>query len=100
MVYLYQQELTCEEIFLRLIRQFSKQEIERLLTTEMQKYIHLNQQYRPSVLRLAYALAKLYEQDEAKAEQLYQQFDHLCKHYHMVGEIAGERELVEYIKQL
>lgn len=100
MVYLYQQELTCEEIFLRLIRQFSKQEIERLLTTEMQKYIHLNQQYRPSVLRLAYALAKLYEQDEAKAEQLYQQFDHLCKHYHMVGEIEGERALVEYIKQL
>lgn len=54
MVYLYQQELTCEEIFLRLIRQTPKQDIARLLTTDMQKYIRLNQSYRPSALRLAY----------------------------------------------
>lgn len=100
MVYLYQQELTCEEIFLRLIRQTPKQDIARLLTADMQKYICLNQPYRPSALRLAYTLARLYEQDEAKAEQLYQQFSRLCNRYHLLGEIEGEKELVEYIKQL
>lgn len=100
MVYLYQQELTCEEIFLRLIRQTPKQDIARLLTTDMQKYIRLNQQYRPSALRLAYTLARLYEQDGAKAEQLYQQFTRLCNRYHLVGEIEGEKALVEYVKQL
>lgn len=100
MVYLYQQELTCEEIFLRLIRQTPKQDIARLLTTDMQKYIRLNQSYRPSALRLAYTLAKLYEQDEAKAEQLYQQFSRLCTRYHLLGEIEGEKALIEYVKQL
>lgn len=100
MVYLYQQELTCEEIFLRLIRRAPGQEIARLLTGDMQKYIRLNQQYRPSALRLAYALARLYEQDEAKAEQLYQQFARLCSRYHLLGEIEGEKALIEYVKQL
>ena len=83
-----------------LIRQTPKQDIARLLTTDMQKYIRLNQSYRPSALRLAYTLAKLYEQDEAKAEQLYQQFSRLCTRYHLLGEIEGEKALIEYVKQL
>lgn len=47
-----------------------------------------------------YALARLYESDEEKAEKIFADFRKVCENYFIPGEVVLERELVEFAKSI
>ena len=97
---LYRNEMSLEKIFLTLIVPYEKADIEHLLDKPLLKYLKQQSAFRPSALRVQYALARLYESDDTKAEELYQQFQKACHTYYLQGEVKNEKRLIEYVRQL
>ncbi len=97
---IYRNELAFEQIYLTLIEPHEAADIDRLLTEPVQRHIRQQVSFRPTALRVRYALARLHESDEAKAEKLHEKFQKVCRSYYIQGEVTIERRLVEYIRQL
>ena len=97
---IYRNEILLEKIFLTLIVPYKKADIEYLLEKPLLKYLKQQSAFRPSALRVQYALARLYELNSAKAERIYQQFQKVCRTYYLQGEVNSEKKLVEYVQQL
>ena len=53
----------------------------------------------PSVIRTEYALAVLYEKDDAKAQKALEQFEKCSKTHPYPTDIESERELLELISK-
>lgn len=100
MVQIFRNEFAVEHIFLTLIGPHSHTDIERMLTPSVKRYIEHQSAFRPSVVRVKYALARLYMNDEAEAERIYYHFDEVCRGYHVVGESEIEKVLMEYLRNL
>lgn len=96
----YQQEISLEEVYLNLVAPVSGVSVERYLTESLGKYMDQQASFRPSALRVKYAIAHLKDHDEAQAEKYYQQFLRACDRYHVVGEVVTEKKLVEYARQM
>ena len=96
---LYRKEMTFEKIYLRLIEPHEQHDIAFLLTKEMKDYIEQQAKFRPVAIRVQYALARLYEKDEEKAEKIYLHFLQFCDNYYIKGEAKIEKDLVEYVRQ-
>lgn len=98
-VQIYRNEFTLERIFLTLTSPHRKSEIEHLLTPSVRKYIKSQGVFRPSVVRVQYALAKLHYHNENEAARIYEHFENVCRHYYIAGESEIERTLVEYVRR-
>ena len=90
---LYRFELMCESIFLELIGERRLDRVERLYTPELERYIRMTDSY-PHRQRLHYAMAMLYEYDEAAATKALERFKKACQTYPNDGEISSEWELI------
>lgn len=92
---IYRLEYGMENIFLNLVSEGFRGEVKTQLNNETRKYIEGAASFRPSALRVRYALALLYEKDEEKAGKLYSEFIKLCSKYYLPGEALSEKDLVD-----
>lgn len=92
---IHKAELRCALLFHELTNECRSDEIEKLYTAELQKYIKATAS-NLSKKRLMYAYNLLCLKDERKAEMSLADFEKACNHTPFKGEIAGEKELVDY----
>ena len=95
----YQNELSMEAVYLTLMAPHQPSDIDCLLTPFFVKYLRMQAAFRPTALRVQYALALLHEHDEAKANECYGRFQKVCRHYYIRGDVEIERRLVEEVRQ-
>ncbi len=93
MVGLHRSILVCERIYVELIHQNRREVVEEKLTKNLQSFMKTMKD-TPSILRTQYAIALLYEGDQAKAETIKAQFEKRAKTYPYPHEIAPERDLM------
>lgn len=98
MVTIYRNELTLERIYLTLIRPHYPEDINRLLDKSISKYLQVQSVFRPSALRVQYALAMIHEADSCKAEKIYKKFQHVSRKYYIQGEAKYEQQLVDFVR--
>jgi hypothetical protein len=72
------------------------EEIERLYTAKLKKYIK-NSKTHLSKHRLMYAYEKLFTEDAEKAAKALKAFNKTCLAYPFAGDIECERELIGII---
>jgi len=93
---IHKNELRCNLLFIEIIGERRQEEIDRLYTKELQKYIKANP-YHLSKRRLEYAYAKLVICDEAKTSRALNVLNKTFLTYPYKGELELERELVDII---
>lgn len=98
MITIYRNELTLERIYLTLIRPHYPDDINRLLDKSISKYLQVQSVFRPSALRVQYALAAIHEADSSKAENIYEKFQRVSRKYYLQGEIKYEQQLVDFVR--
>lgn len=98
MVTIYHNELTLERIYLTLIRPHYPEDINRLLDKSISKYLQVQSVFRPSALRVQYALAIIHEADSSKAEKIYEKFQRVSRKYYIQGEAEYEQQLVDFVR--
>lgn len=98
MITIYRNELTLERIYLTLIRPHYPEDINRLLDKSISKYLQVQSVFRPSALRVQYALAVIHEGDSNKAEKIYERFQRVSRKYYLQGEIKYEQQLVDFVR--
>lgn len=98
MVTIYRNELTLERIYLTLIRPHYPEDINRLLDKSISKYLQVQSVFRPSALRVQYALAMIHEADSSKAEKIYEKFQRVSRKYYIQGEAEYEQQLVDFVR--
>ena len=91
---LYRLELTGEAIYCALVLG-QKREAERLYTPEVKRYWKQTLSYYPARVRQVYTWALLAEEDQAKAQALWERFEIVAARYPYSGELVGERRLME-----
>ena len=96
MLDLQKNALRCELLYYELIGERREEEIERLYTKELKKFIKAAGSLL-SVQRLLYAIAKLVDFNETEAEKILAKFNKGCAVYPHAGEVENEREMIEYI---
>ena len=99
-VSIYRKEMLYEKVFLFLVSPRDGVDVGDLIDPDTLNYFEMQTNFRPTSLRVKYTFAKLYEGDEVKAASIYQQFQLICKTYHIPGEVYSEKELVEYVRNL
>lgn len=92
-------EIIIESLFCELVTERRSEEVERLYTNEIKKYVKATA-FMISRQRLLYAYAKLYLRDPAEAESALEKFNKGCASYPFVGDIESERELISIIDAL
>lgn len=98
MITIYRNELTLERIYLTLIRPHYPEDINWLLDKSISKYLQVQSVFRPSALRVQYALAAIHEADSSKAEKIYEKFQRVSRKYYLQGEIKYEQQLVDFVR--
>lgn len=98
MITIYRNELTLERIYLTLIRPHYPEDINWLLDKSISKYLQVQSIFRPSALRVQYALAVIHEADNSKAEKIYERFQRVSRKYYLQGEIKYEQQLVDFVR--
>jgi preprotein translocase subunit SecA len=88
--------IRCELLFLEIIGQCREEEIKRLYTDELKKYMKSGA-FQISKQRTLYAYAKLAEADGAKAAKELEKFNKGCLSYPYEGDLESERELIKII---
>lgn len=94
---LYRNELTCELIFLRVLRGAPMEDIDGIFTPEILRYIKATSGYA-SRRRLLYAYHLLYKNNLALAERELENCKRVLKNV-SDAEAASEREILEIIKE-
>jgi len=99
MLELYKNEMRCELLFIEIIGECRKDEIDRLYTEELKKYIKATA-LLVSRQRLLYAYALLVTQDKAEAEKTRKQFEKSCAAHPYKGDAESEREIMNLIDKI
>jgi hypothetical protein len=89
----YKNELRCELLFFEIIEECRTEEIERLYTDDLKKYMKASST-QLSKRRLAYAYQKLVAFNEGEAEKELVKFNKTCLTTPYKGELALEQELI------
>ncbi len=97
MVGLHRYLLTCDRIYCELLAGNTEAAAD-LLTMEQKRIMRSLKKF-PSVIRTEYAYALLAEKDGEKAGKLERLFAAVAKSYPYTGDMQGERELMELVKQ-
>lgn len=90
--------MTCDRIYVELITQNRREEVDRLLTAD-QKKVMKNMKTFLTVLRTEYAYALLYENDPVKAGKLEAAFQKQVKTYPYPQDAAVEAGFLELARQ-
>lgn len=85
--------LICDRIYCELIGENRKEFVDSLLTREQESFISSMKSYI-SVIRMQYAYALFYENDNEKAEKLLSTFEKVSKTYPNPSDIESEKELI------
>jgi len=99
MLEVHKNEMRCELLFLEIINECRKEEINCLYNRQLKNYINATRTY-VSRQRLLYAYARLVSHDAIEAEKALKQFNKSCNTYPQIGEIVGERELIDLIDSI
>jgi hypothetical protein len=91
-------ELIIELMFLEIITERREEEINKLYTEDIKKYI-TQTPFLITRHRFTYAYAKLISLDETEAEKALEKFNKYCLSYPFAGEIETEKELIEIINR-
>ncbi len=95
---LHKNELSCELLFLKILRGAQPEEINALYTKELDKYIKATANY-VSRRRLAYAYQLLYLKNITMARKCLEVFEKTVKTYPYSAEIENENEIIEIINE-
>ena len=88
--------LVCDLVYCMIIRQASKEDIDRLLNNEQKKFMDAMASY-PSIIRTWYAYEKVILGDENKAKSRMEQFEKTAKSYPYKADLISERNLMEML---
>ncbi len=97
---LYRNEILLEKVFLNLVVPHDGVDVGVLIDSDALRYFEMQTAFRPTALRVKYAFARLYEYNEVKAAVIYEQFQKVCKRYHVPGEVLTEKRLMDYVRSL
>lgn len=92
-------ELRCELLYFEMLGECRQDEIERMYTKKVQKYIKITSSY-VSRKRLLYAYEVLVMKSVEGAKKQLEAFEKTAKTYPYSAEIEGEREQIEFINQI
>lgn len=92
---LYVKEIACELLFLELVGECRKEEIERLYTDRLQRYILHYKNMMSSKQRLLCALALYRENQPEKAKDIYEKVSRKRDRYLLQGEVASDLDIME-----
>jgi hypothetical protein len=95
---IHKNELRCELLFYEIMGLCRREEIEKLYTKQLKKYIKATSSY-VSRKRLMYAYALLLEGDASKAEKELAGFEKAAKVYPYEIEVQCERELIALVDE-
>ncbi|MHC1748070.1 MAG: hypothetical protein AB9856_06740 [Cellulosilyticaceae bacterium] len=96
---IHKKELQCELMFYEIISLCRKEEIDRLYTKALYKYIKATKSYITR-RRLMYAYELVVKNNQQAAQKQLIAFEKAAKNYPYAGEIESERELIAIIKNL
>lgn len=88
--------LLCDILYCELMGENRKEKIDELLTKDMKKILKARIN-NPAALRTQYAYARIYENNEKKAEKIKKRFQKLLASYPYDGEAQSEKELFEIV---
>ncbi|MCR8743857.1 site-2 protease family protein [Romboutsia lituseburensis] len=94
---LFENEIKCELLFYEIIVTQNQNNINELYTKKLKSYIKATNCYI-SRARLMYAYHLIIEKDIKKANTFLDKFDKLKNTYPVKGEISGEVEVINFIK--
>lgn len=94
----YRREVSCELIFLKILKGQTKTEIRRMFTPDMQDYVKRYEKYMLNKKRLLYAYALLIERDEEKASGIYGDVQRMLPLYPLKGDADSELAIMNYVK--
>ena len=96
---IYRYEIECEKIFLELVLNGDRNLVERLYDKELIKYINACKGMI-SKKRVMMSYELLFNGDEEKAMELYEQGKALAKSYPIKGEVEMELMLMDYLNSI
>lgn len=96
---LHQNSLKSDLMFCRLIRKSDPREVTELLDDSYRRFAKAMAS-NPSVLRTEYALARLHQQNDAKAAKILHQFKTNSKDFLYQGVIPGLREQISLVDEI
>ena len=91
-------EINCELLFMEIIGDKNPDEINRLYDSDLKKYIKACKTHL-SKRRIMYAYEKLITKDTSQAAKALEMFEKTCLTYPLLGEIEGEKELIQIIDE-
>lgn len=94
---LHRRLMTVDLIYCELIGKKRVEVLLELADGKQKKFMKAMKNF-PSVQRTEYAWALLFDKDEQKARQIWQAFEKMAVSYPYPGEVASEKELMEYAK--
>ena len=97
---LFALETVGEHIIAELLTQNRRDVVEKLWTKQAVKYTTSNSKYSPSKLVALYAIELLYNKDEKKALQLYEELQRRKDMFYLPGETAMALSIAEQIAKL
>ena len=89
--------LACNRITCELLTEGNREVVENLLTDRLRQSMKALKTCI-DIIRAEYAIALLYDKDEAKAQKHLAAFEKMAKNYAYTGELEGERELIAMIQ--
>lgn len=92
---LYEKEIACELLFLELVTAYREEEIEKLYTDKLQKYILRYKAIMSSKERLRCALALHRDNEPEKAKEIYTQVLAKKDRYLLQGDVASDLDIME-----
>ena len=94
---LFALETVGEHIIAELLTQNRREVVEKLWTKQAAKYTTSNCKYSPSKLVALYVIELLYNKDEKKALQLYEELQRRKDMFYLPGETAMALNIAEQI---
>ena len=92
---LYVKEIECELLFLELIGERRKEEVERLYTDKIKRYIQRYKIMMSSKQRLLCALALYWENQPERAKEIYEKVARKRDKYLLQGEVNSDLDIME-----
>ena len=92
---LYVKEIECELLFLELIGKRRKEEVERLYTDKIKRYIQRYKIMMSSKQRLLCALALYWENQPERAKEIYEKVARKRDKYLLQGEVNSDLDIME-----
>lgn len=99
-VTIYRNEFRMEQIFMSVVRPEYGHDADKLLDKDILTYMNKMARMRPDVIRILYAVARLHERDEKKADELYRNFNNICRTFHILSDVRYQTRIIEMVRKM